>query len=110
FTAPRRVNVVGARAEVTGCRFEDSGLLWDGSEGSVRDCYFAGAVIAVQGECSPKVSGTVFTGAHDDWHTLYVANASPEFTDCALVDGGGVYVRDRARPDFTDLRVTGSYD
>ncbi|WP_017588262.1 right-handed parallel beta-helix repeat-containing protein [Nocardiopsis ganjiahuensis] len=110
FTAPRRVNVVGARAEITGCRFEDSGLLWDGSEGSVRDCYFAGAVIAVQGECSPKVSGTVFTGAHDDWHTLYVANAAPEFTDCALVDGGGVYVRDRARPDFTDLRVTGSYD
>ncbi|MBQ1080177.1 right-handed parallel beta-helix repeat-containing protein [Nocardiopsis sp. B62] len=110
FTAPRRVNVVGARAEVVGCRFEDSGLLWDGSEGSVSECYFAGAVIAVQGRCSPKISGTVFTGAHDDWHTLYVANASPEFTDCALVDGGGVYVRDRARAEFTDLRVTGSYD
>ncbi|MGW5876270.1 right-handed parallel beta-helix repeat-containing protein [Nocardiopsis terrae] len=110
FTASRRVNVVGARAEVVGCRFEESGLLWDGSEGSVRDCYFAGAVIAVQGDCSPRISGTVFTGAHEDWHTLYVANASPEFTDCALVDGGGVYVRDRARPEFTDLRITGSYD
>lgn len=110
FTAPRRVNVVGARAEIVGCRFEESGLLWDGSEGSVSECYFAGAVIAVQGRCSPKISGTVFTGAHEDWHTLYVANASPEFTDCALVDGGGVYVRDRARAEFTDLRVTGSYD
>ncbi|MEU3018321.1 right-handed parallel beta-helix repeat-containing protein [Nocardiopsis sp. NPDC007018] len=110
FTAPRRVNVVGARAEIVGCRFEESGLLWDGSEGSVRECYFAGAVIAVQGRCSPKVSGTLFTGTHDDWHTLYVADASPEFTDCALVDGGGVYVRDGARAEFTDLRVTGSYD
>ncbi|GAA1464935.1 AAA family ATPase [Nocardiopsis exhalans] len=110
FTAPRRVNVVGARAEIVGCRFEDSGLLWDGSEGSVRECYFAGAVVAVQGKCAPKFSGTVFTGAHDDWHTLYVADSAPEFVDCALVDGGGVYVRDRARPEFTDLRVTGSHD
>ncbi|WP_460757806.1 right-handed parallel beta-helix repeat-containing protein [Nocardiopsis oceani] len=110
FTAPRRVNVVSSHAEIVGCRFEDSGLLWDGSEGSVRDCYFAGAVIAVQGGCSPRISGTVFTGVHDDWHSLYVANSSPEITDCALVDGGGVYVRDRAQPEFTDLKVTGSYD
>ncbi|SIO90404.1 right-handed parallel beta-helix repeat-containing protein [Nocardiopsis sp. JB363] len=110
FTSPRRVTVTGAHAEVVGCRFEDSGLLWDGSEGFVRDCYFAGAVIAVQGACSPKVSGTIFTGAHDDWHTLYVAGASPEVSDCALVDGGGIYVRDRAAPEFTDVRVTGSRD
>ena len=110
FTAPRRVNVVGARAEIVGCRFEDSGLLWDSGEGSVRDCYFAKAVIAVQGECSPRISGTIFTGAHDDWHTLYVSGASPEVSDCALVDGGGIYVRDRAAPEFTDVRVTGARD
>lgn len=110
FTSPRRVTVSGAHAEVIGCRFEDSGLLWDGSEGFVRDCYFAGAVIAVQGRCSPKISGTIFAGAHDDWHTLCVAGASPEVTDCALVDGGGIYVRDRATPEFTDVRVTGSHD
>ncbi|MBR8745034.1 right-handed parallel beta-helix repeat-containing protein [Nocardiopsis sp. MG754419] len=110
FASPRRVNVVGADAEIVGCRFEDSGLLWDTTEGTVRDCYFAGAVIAVQGACSPTIIGTIFTGAHDDWHTLYVSGASPEIIDCALVDGGGVYVRDRAAPEFTDVRVTGARD
>ena len=110
FTSPRRVNVVGARAEIVDCRFEDGGLLWDTSEGSVRDCYFAEAVIAVQGECSPKISKSIFTGAHDDWHTFYVAGSSPEVVDCALMDGGGLYVRNRAAPEFIDVRIMGSHD
>ena len=112
FSSDARIEAEEARVEFTNCSFEGGGVQMTRSTGRIDDCGFTRAVLTLTGPGAPDVARSTFAGGHDTWHTLYIANASPSITNCALTDCGGdtahaVHVQDSAAPRFTDLTVTG---